>query len=74
MAEDQSLLASRLSLVSQQWTRDAHLGMQNLLLHGMRSLLTMLGMIIGVGAVIATVSLGDGAKSQGKDKNRCHYR
>src|SRR6202030_1192239 len=30
----------------------------------MRTLLTMLGMIIGVGAVIATVSLGAGAKSQ----------
>jgi len=30
----------------------------------MRTLLTMLGMIIGVGAVIATVSLGDGAKAQ----------
>lgn len=30
----------------------------------MRTILTMLGMIIGVGAVIATVSLGDGAKSQ----------
>jgi len=30
----------------------------------MRTALTMLGLIIGVGAVIATVSLGDGAKSQ----------
>jgi putative ABC transport system permease protein len=30
----------------------------------LRTILTMLGMIIGVGAVIATVSLGDGAKSQ----------
>ncbi len=30
----------------------------------MRTILTMLGMIIGVGAVIATVSLGNGAKSQ----------
>jgi putative ABC transport system permease protein len=30
----------------------------------LRTMLTMLGMIIGVGAVIATVSLGDGAKSQ----------
>ena len=30
----------------------------------MRTILTMLGMIIGVGAVIATVSLGDGAKAQ----------
>jgi putative ABC transport system permease protein len=30
----------------------------------MRTLLTMLGMIIGVAAVIATVSIGNGAKSQ----------
>jgi putative ABC transport system permease protein len=30
----------------------------------MRTLLTMLGMIIGVGAVIAMVSIGNGAKSQ----------
>jgi putative ABC transport system permease protein len=30
----------------------------------MRTILTMLGMIIGVGAVIATVSLGNGAKAQ----------
>ena len=30
----------------------------------MRTVLTMLGMIIGVGAVIVTVSLGDGAKAQ----------
>jgi hypothetical protein len=25
-------------------------------------------------AVNTCLSLGDGAKSQGKDKNRCHYR
>jgi putative ABC transport system permease protein len=30
----------------------------------LRTILTMLGMIIGVGAVIATVSLGNGAKAQ----------
>src|SRR6185312_12595293 len=30
----------------------------------MRSLLTMLGIIIGVGAVIATVGLGQGAQQQ----------
>src|SRR4051794_35680618 len=30
----------------------------------MRTVLTMLGMIIGVGAVIAMVSIGNGAKSQ----------
>ena len=64
MAEDQSLLANRLSLASQQWTRDAHLGMQNLLLHGMRSLLTMLGMIFGVAAVVAMLSIGAGARQK----------
>ena len=30
----------------------------------LRTLLTMLGIIIGVGAVIAMVSIGNGAKSQ----------
>ncbi len=35
-----------------------------LLRNKMRSALTMLGMIIGVGAVIVTVSLGNGAKAQ----------
>ena len=35
-----------------------------LLRNKMRSSLTMLGMIIGVGAVIVTVSLGNGAKAQ----------
>ena len=30
----------------------------------LRTILTMLGLIIGVGAVIATVSLGNGAKTQ----------
>src|SRR6478672_3560611 len=34
----------------------------------MRSLLTMLGIIIGVGAVIATVGLGQGAQQQVQDQ------
>src|SRR4029434_5140524 len=32
--------------------------------NALRTLLTMLGMIIGVGAVIAMVSIGSGAKAQ----------
>src|SRR6201994_4476310 len=48
----------------QQWTRDAELGMQNLLLHGTRSLLTMLGMIFGVAAVVAMLSIGAGARQK----------
>ena len=35
----------------EQWIPDLRLGLQNLLLHRLRSLLTMLGMIFGVGAV-----------------------
>ena len=48
----------------QQWTRDAQLGLQNLLAHGLRSLLTMLGMIFGVAAVVAMLSIGAGARQK----------
>jgi putative ABC transport system permease protein len=59
-------LENRTHLVSvaQQWTRDAELGLQNLLLHGLRSLLTMLGMIFGVAAVVAMLSIGAGARQR----------
>lgn len=50
--------------VVQQWTRDAELGLNNLLLHGTRSLLTMLGMIFGVAAVVAMLSIGAGARQR----------
>jgi putative ABC transport system permease protein len=48
----------------QQWMRDIHLGIQNLFLHGLRSLLTMLGMIFGVAAVVAMLSIGAGARQR----------
>src|SRR5271154_5722254 len=48
----------------QQWTRDAQLGMQNLMLHGLRTLLTMLGMIFGVAAVVSMLSIGAGARQK----------
>jgi putative ABC transport system permease protein len=48
----------------QQWTRDIQLGMQNLMLHGLRSVLTMLGMIFGVAAVVAMLSIGAGARQK----------
>jgi len=38
--------------------------MQNLLVHGLRSLLTMLGMIFGVAAVVAMLSIGAGARQK----------
>ncbi len=39
-------------------------GVQNLLLHKLRSLLTMLGMIFGVAAVVSMMSIGAGARQQ----------
>lgn len=47
-----------------QWIRDARLGIQNLLVHGLRTFLTMLGMIFGVAAVVAMLSIGAGAKQR----------
>src|SRR3982075_1980972 len=48
----------------QQWVRDVQLGLQNLMLHKLRSLLTMLGMIFGVAAVVAMPSIGAGAQQK----------
>ncbi len=48
----------------QQWIPDLHLGLQNLLLHRLRSLLTMLGMIFGVAAVVTMLSIGAGARQR----------
>jgi putative ABC transport system permease protein len=48
----------------QQWVRDIRLGIQNLFLHGLRSLLTMLGMIFGVAAVVSMLSIGAGARQK----------
>ena len=55
---------SRVVPVVQQWLRDAELGLQNLMVHGLRSFLTMLGMIFGVAAVVAMLSIGAGAKQK----------
>lgn len=41
-----------------------HTGLSELLSHKMRSILTMLGVIFGVAAVIAMVSIGEGAKQE----------
>jgi putative ABC transport system permease protein len=54
----------RVLSVSQQWSRDAELGVNNLMLHGLRSLLTMMGMIFGVAAVVAMLSIGAGARQK----------
>ena len=47
-----------------QYLPDFRLGLDNLLLHKLRSLLTMLGMIFGVAAVVSMLSIGAGAQQQ----------
>lgn len=61
---DRATKPSRVGSVMQQWLRDAELGLQNLTLHGLRSFLTMLGMIFGVAAVVAMLSIGAGARQK----------
>ncbi|HTV03217.1 MAG TPA: ABC transporter permease, partial [Luteitalea sp.] len=43
---------------------DIRMGLENLVAHKLRSLLTMLGMICGVAAVVAMLSIGAGAQQQ----------
>jgi putative ABC transport system permease protein len=47
-----------------KWTPDLELGLQNLLAHRLRTLLTMLGMIFGVAAVVSMLSIGAGARQK----------
>jgi putative ABC transport system permease protein len=47
-----------------QFLPDFRLGFENLLLHKLRTLLTMLGMIFGVAAVVSMLSIGAGAQHQ----------
>jgi putative ABC transport system permease protein len=44
--------------------RNIWLGIENLLLHKLRSFLTMLGIVFGVGSVVAMLSVGEGASQQ----------
>ncbi len=55
---------ARMLRTTQQWLPDLQLGLQNLLLHRLRTLLTMLGMIFGVAAVVSMLSIGAGARQK----------
>ncbi|MEM7808592.1 MAG: ABC transporter permease, partial [Planctomycetota bacterium] len=47
-----------------RFARNIRLGIKNLLLHKLRSALTMLGVVFGVGSVVAMLSVGEGAREQ----------
>ncbi len=55
MAHSSSAAGERL------WFRTLRLGVKSLLLHKLRSLLTMFGMLFGVAAVISMLAVGEGA-------------
>ncbi len=50
--------------------RNVWLGIENLLLHKLRSFLTMLGVVFGVGSVVAMLSVGEGASMEAMDNIR----
>ncbi len=50
--------------------RNIWLGIENLLLHKLRSFLTMLGVVFGVGSVVAMLSVGEGASKEALDQIR----
>jgi putative ABC transport system permease protein len=50
--------------------RNIWLGVENLLLHKLRSFLTMLGVVFGVGSVVAMLSVGEGASKEALEQIR----
>ena len=46
------------------WWITVKIGIKNLLLHKLRSLLTVLGVILGAGSVIAMLAIGEGSKQE----------
>jgi putative ABC transport system permease protein len=50
--------------------RNIWLGIENLLLHKLRSFLTMLGIVFGVGSVVAMLSVGEGASKKALEQIR----
>jgi len=50
--------------------RNIRLGIKNLMLHKLRSMLTVLGVVFGVGSVIAMLAVGEGASKEAMDQIR----
>ena len=50
--------------------RNVQLGIKNLMVHKLRSLLTVLGVVFGVGSVIAMLAVGEGASQQALEQIR----
>lgn len=53
---------------TKRWLNDIRNGISTLLLHKLRSLLTMLGMVFGVSSVIAMLAVGEGAGKEALER------
>ena len=51
-------------MLSTRLLRNIRLGIKDITLHKMRSFLTMLGVVFGVGSVVAMLAVGEGASEQ----------
>jgi len=51
-----------------RFLRNLRLGVENVMLHKLRSMLTMLGIVFGVASVIAMLSVGEGASRQAMEQ------
>ncbi len=51
-------------MIESRLIRNILLGVENILLHKLRSFLTMLGMVFGVGSVVAMLAVGEGASKE----------
>lgn len=52
------------------YSRAIKVGLKNLMLHKLRSILTVLGVILGAGSVIAMLAIGEGSKRQALEQIR----
>ena len=55
-------------MIGTKHLREVKLGVKNLLLHKLRSMLTMLGVVFGVVSVIAMLAVGEGASKEALDQ------
>ena len=57
-------------MLNSRFMREIRSGIRNLMLHKLRSSLTMLGMVFGVSSVIAMLAVGEGASEQALEQIR----
>ncbi len=57
-------------MIGRKFIKNIRLGVKNLMLHKLRSFLTMLGVVFGVGSVVAMLAVGEGASADALEQIR----